>query len=508
MGTLDSLYTELRRARARGGLPAADHEALLDLPAVRECAAQLGLQPSEAVRSVVSWAAAHSLTGVDILVVDAALNLKLLKDRDPRLVPELYGASLMTRRAALLANWRELQRTFDLQPTNPPSDTSLRSTIESHAFHSLASALSSLHEQPEWREHLWNLRSRSGQVSSTSADPRVLVIGAAVMDINFRVSQNPEPDTSVQADALTLLPGGKGLTQAVAAARLGMRTTIATVIGDDEFGQSIRRTLEEEGISTSFVGVVRGAHSQVTGVITYRNGTSVALGWKNETELQLSSTYLQMLSDPRIFDEFDYIFLTFEPPIDVLESVLRRLKERLAPGPKERLAPGPVVILTPAPPYSGRLVQPGLLSAVDYLVANQWEASELVRQQAEGPPGLHLEALAHPVRMLGVDTVCLIVNQNCYVWKGNETFTIPALPTPVHEIAGSRDAFCAALARQLHDAGGEFSVSLLNWPMAAMAVAAANSGTSISMPDLADVEHFVEELGLLRGTAMARPLKQ
>lgn len=81
----------------------------------------------------------------------------------------------------------------------------------------------------------------------------VLVIGNAVLDTAFEVARLPRPGESILADAVHDGLGGKGLNQAVAAARAGARVIMCVSIGDDEPSQRVARRLSLEGISSEFV---------------------------------------------------------------------------------------------------------------------------------------------------------------------------------------------------------------------------------------------------------------
>ncbi|MEY2525115.1 MAG: 5-dehydro-2-deoxygluconokinase, partial [Ilumatobacteraceae bacterium] len=49
--------------------------------------------------------------------------------------------------------------------------------------------------------------------------------------------------------------GGSATNVAIAAARLGRRAAVFTKVGDDPFGEYVRRKLELFGVDTTFVGV-------------------------------------------------------------------------------------------------------------------------------------------------------------------------------------------------------------------------------------------------------------
>ncbi|MGW4242868.1 PfkB family carbohydrate kinase, partial [Nocardia sp. NPDC004722] len=82
-------------------------------------------------------------------------------------------------------------------------------------------------------------------------EPDVVVVGSANMDLTVRVSGLPRPGETVSGAALERGAGGKGANQAVAARRLGARTTLIGRVGGDEFGAALRRSLRTAGVDDS-----------------------------------------------------------------------------------------------------------------------------------------------------------------------------------------------------------------------------------------------------------------
>jgi sugar/nucleoside kinase (ribokinase family) len=79
----------------------------------------------------------------------------------------------------------------------------------------------------------------------------LLVLGDANPDLILSVKAAPafgQVETIVEETALVL--GGSGAILACGAARLGLRVAIAGVIGNDLFGEFVRRSIEREGIDT------------------------------------------------------------------------------------------------------------------------------------------------------------------------------------------------------------------------------------------------------------------
>lgn len=83
----------------------------------------------------------------------------------------------------------------------------------------------------------------------------VIVCGSLNMDLLARVAALPKPGETVPGLELNRLPGGKGLNQAVAAARMGARTAMLGACADDADGQALSGLLVAEGLDTRFVAV-------------------------------------------------------------------------------------------------------------------------------------------------------------------------------------------------------------------------------------------------------------
>ncbi len=82
---------------------------------------------------------------------------------------------------------------------------------------------------------------------------RLIVIGNAALDRCYRVDRLPREGESVLAAPATVEPGGKGLNQAVMAARTGAAVTLLAMLGSDDAGATLRRHLRAEGLDGPFL---------------------------------------------------------------------------------------------------------------------------------------------------------------------------------------------------------------------------------------------------------------
>ncbi len=75
---------------------------------------------------------------------------------------------------------------------------------------------------------------------------RVLVLGNAGIDLSIPLPRLPQPGETLVGGALRRAPGGKGLNQAVMAARTGMEVQFCAPLGDDADGRYVEDRLRAE----------------------------------------------------------------------------------------------------------------------------------------------------------------------------------------------------------------------------------------------------------------------
>lgn len=196
----------------------------------------------------------------------------------------------------------------------------------------------------------------------------ILVIGSANMDMIVKSSSLPRPGETVIGGTFSMVPGGKGANQAVAAARLGGRVSFLTCVGDDDFGHSLRGIYEREGIDTQWLQVIGQTHTGIAFILVDSSGEnmiSVASG----ANALFSADRLESLETAKIAPA--WVLLQLEIPLETVQTAAKWAHDC-----------GAKVILDPAPaPVDG--LAPELLSLVDILTPNEVEAGALVGRAVE-----------------------------------------------------------------------------------------------------------------------------
>src|SRR6266516_2250856 len=75
--------------------------------------------------------------------------------------------------------------------------------------------------------------------------PSIAILGDTNIDAWFQLDTRPRWDDVIHSDHAMLVAGGKGLNMALGVARLGGRATLLSVVGDDVWGRTLRRQIEE-----------------------------------------------------------------------------------------------------------------------------------------------------------------------------------------------------------------------------------------------------------------------
>jgi ribokinase len=269
----------------------------------------------------------------------------------------------------------------------------------------------------------------------------VVVVGGVNTDYLARGRTLPTPGTGVEGEVFRVGPGGKGATQAVAAARLGARVALVARVGADDQGEVLLAHMKREGVDTRYVVRDPQAATGVALLQVDERGAKQSLSVPGANR-HLSAADVQAAA----------------AALSATKVVLSQLEVPLAAvtaGIHLGRAAGARILLDPAPP---RLLPDELLRVVDVLKPNAYEAEVLTGVRVEDRSSARQAAehlLAH-----GVSAVAVQAGEhgNLLVWREGERW-LPKVPVASVDSTGAGDAFAAALAvawvegRTLEEAG-------------------------------------------------------
>lgn len=262
----------------------------------------------------------------------------------------------------------------------------------------------------------------------------VVCIGSLNVDLVVRLSRMPDTGETVTGHALERHLGGKGLNQALAAARAGAEVALVGAVGTDDGGAWMRTELTAEGIDLRAVADVEGPSGTALIEVDTSGANRIVVipganGWLTT---DYTAEQVRGLAGARI------ALAPLEvPPL----SVLGALREARAAGMRTILNTAPV------PPEG---LPAGILDVTDIVVANEHEASLITARAVDGIASA--QDAARALRELGAGSAIVTLGAEGAVWStpDGEGHT-PAYPvTPIDTVAAG-DAFCGVLAASLAD---------------------------------------------------------
>jgi ribokinase len=280
---------------------------------------------------------------------------------------------------------------------------------------------------------------------------RVVVIGNAGLDLRLAVPRLPLLGETLIGSAGTRAPGGKGLNQAVVAARCGAEVRFCAPLGNDlAEANEVERHLRREGFAelilprlpyaTDFSLLMVLPHGENSIVST--SACSLALA-SSQAEPALQA-----------LGESDVVLLQGNLSLDTTAFILAAARQQKA-----------TTILNPAPFWPGA---EKLLGQCSLVIANRIEA----------------EALAGAIHGAGAAIITLGAD-GCLLVDRQQRRSFPAKTVAAIDTTGCGDAFCGVMAASL--ARGVTTEQAIGWAQQAASLTATRPGAFQALPSRAEL---------------------
>ncbi|MGP3966870.1 ribokinase [Streptomyces sp. 6N223] len=289
------------------------------------------------------------------------------------------------------------------------------------------------------------------------------------MDLVAYVARAPARGETVAGREFRTIPGGKGLNQAIAAARAGgADSSVAMIgaVGEDDFGARLRATLTETGVDVAALRTVPGPSGTAHIVVDDEGGNSIVV----VPGANAAVTALAPGDEERIAAA-DALLMQLELPLD---GVLAGARAARAHGVRTVLTPSPV---------PDRPLPDELLALTDLLIPNEHEAAALT-----GHDDPRRAALALLDAVPGV-VVTLGAAGSLRAARGAEPVTVPAARVRAVDTTAAGDAYAGALAVAAYGESRPMPEAMA-WASAAAALSVQRAGASSAMPDRTDIDTF------------------
>ncbi|MBB4372040.1 ribokinase [Bradyrhizobium sp. cir1] len=296
---------------------------------------------------------------------------------------------------------------------------------------------------------------------------RVFVAGSINMDVVATADRHPRIGETVAGRQVLYFPGGKGANQAVAASRLGARTTLIGRLGKDSFGAELKAFLGAQGIDLGYLQETAEAHTG-TAIITVAeaDNTIVVIPGSNAQVDAEDVSVVPLLKG-------DVAVSQFEIPLPTIAAFFRRAHEA-----------GAVTVLNPAP---AQKMSSELLALVDILVLNETELGFLAGVElSDSDEAARIIEVARKLQAREDQTICVTLGKRgVLALAGHEEIAVPGRVVKAIDTTGAGDCFVGALAAQLaEDTPLRAALTFAN---AAASISVQRMGAGPSMPTAAEV---------------------
>jgi ribokinase len=302
----------------------------------------------------------------------------------------------------------------------------------------------------------------------------VLVVGSITADLTTFSGRLPARGETILGDEFTMVLGGKGANQAVAASLAGSTTHMVACIGDDYFAALVTQGLTKAGVNLNFVHAVEGP----TGIAHIRVDES---GENDIVMVPLANSALSknqidsFFADPSV--TASVLLTQLEIPWIITQHAVRKASHA-----------GLTVILDPAPAVE---LDADIWPMVDIVTPNETEARILtgisvtdVDTAAQAGRWFVARGARHAIITMSSAGAVLV--------SGDRVAYFSSIPVEVVDTTAAGDAFAGYLGASLAkgiDLDGAISLA-----MAAGALTVTKRGASPSLPKRVDVDKLLSAL--------------
>lgn len=303
----------------------------------------------------------------------------------------------------------------------------------------------------------------------------LICVGMALVDSIIKgFSPKPVSASGYLAVSGTLNVGGEAVNEAMAAAKLGLKTGIVCALGKDEAGDMVRTALRRGGVDILYAA--EGSGTPVTTMFIHEDGTRKSI--TNEAH----RFNFHPEKNPAAFSDARALMLgsLFRAPFDdpeIIHAVLKAAKEA-----------GQTVIADTKLPNFRRLSLEDLrdsLPLIDYMTPNEDEARYYTGK--EDPENMAETLLSRGVRHV----IVKLGAKGCLMKTKDKTVRLPGYAIRAMDATGAGDNFAAGFASEI--LRGKTDEEALLFANACGAVCATAVGANTALKNREQILRFIRE---------------
>ena len=302
--------------------------------------------------------------------------------------------------------------------------------------------------------------------------PKITVLGSINMDLVVRCGKLPTPGETVIASQSAEISGGKGANQAVAAAKAGGQVRMIGRVGDDTFGETLKRRLGREGVDCTHVKMTEKCASGLAVVAVEGSGENSILVVPG-ANAKLSKDDVEEAREA--IESADALLVQLEVPVPTVIAAMDIARKA---GVKVILDPAPVPAFFPSDLFD-----------VDIVCPNETEAIRLIGMRVNDLDSA--KSAAFSLQGIGAKHVAITRGANGTALLEGADFTdVQSFKVETVDTTAAGDAFAGALA--VHWSEGEPLKEAVRFANAAGALAVSRMGAQPGMATREEILQLVE----------------
>lgn len=282
---------------------------------------------------------------------------------------------------------------------------------------------------------------------------KVVVVGSINADMVFTSDIRPKAGETVLGNTFSIIPGGKGANQAVAAAKLGAETYMIGCVGRDSNGEFSLKNLQNMKVNTSGIKVIDHVPTGVANIVVAENDNSIIVisGANYKVDVDLIESFKDLILAA------DLVLLQLEIPMEVVEYVIDMCSKNKVK-----------VLLNPAPAVQ---LKEALIDKVTYITPNEHEMKLIFKSDSD-----------HILKSYPNKLIVTMGSRGVKYFDGKEIRHVPSQKVDVVDTTGAGDTFCGGLAAAL--VRGDSLEDAIKFAVKAASFTITKLGAQSGMPSL------------------------
>ena len=301
---------------------------------------------------------------------------------------------------------------------------------------------------------------------------KICVIGSIGYDLTTYMYKFPKAGETIVGKKFIQNPGGKGDNQVIASARVGGDVTFIGAVGDDNYGELLKKNLEENKVKTH-MKIVPNMSSQIATILIDESGENrivIVPGANNFVDKK------QIDDNFDIIKECDIILMQLEIPMETVEYVVDKFYEL-----------NKIIILNPAP---GAELSDNIIKKCTYLTPNENEIGLITKMPYDTID--NIKSAAKCLFDKGAQNVLVTLGEKgAYLKNKNDDIIIPTLKVKALDTTGAGDCFNGVFAACL--AMGKNAIEAIKYANVASSISVTRSGAVPSLPYNNEVDEKFKE---------------